>query len=545
MTTSSARKVVAQLNQHDQDHEWYPTTQPMLDVIKGDIDEDLMDNPSVLDCGAGDGRVLKALTNGDKYAIEKSSILIELLDKDIFIVGTEFREQVLFDKKTDLLFCNPPYSEYLEWVNKIIREANCGVIYFIIPTRWKTNTETHDLIKARKGKFEILDTQDFIDGDRGARANVDIVKITLRYTGRHSTSIKKDPFDLWFEDNFKLKLNKESSSKHSVYTSTREKVAENVQHELVTGGDLISTLEKLYQRDMDKALNTYKGLMEVDPEIMRELDIDIKSVKKALKLKIESLKDVYWKELFNNLDKVTSRLTAISREAMLKKLTDNTHVDFTAPNARAIIIWVIKNANSYFDQQLVQIIEKVTEKASIAVYKSNQRTIRDEEWRYSKTPEDLKEYGLDYRIVLKECGGLSGSTLYSDNVNGLGSRAANLMNDFCAIALNLGFDTYETQRASSFKWESNKGHDFEFLNHKTGEKNVLFHAKAFHNGNMHIKFNQLFIRRLNVQFGRLKGWVKSPKEAAEKMDISEEEASEVFAVTMKIESSQILKLGLM
>ena len=42
-----------------QDFEWYPTTPQMIDAVKKDFSGDF-DHPSILDCGAGDGRVLQA-----------------------------------------------------------------------------------------------------------------------------------------------------------------------------------------------------------------------------------------------------------------------------------------------------------------------------------------------------------------------------------------------------------------------------------------------------------------------------------------------------
>jgi len=92
-----------QLKENDQDFEWYPTTDEMIDAIfwaSGDAG-------SVLDVGAGDGRVLERLDkltrhraykkspdhshnyhgSIDKFAIEKAPIHIEAMPPDISIVG--------------------------------------------------------------------------------------------------------------------------------------------------------------------------------------------------------------------------------------------------------------------------------------------------------------------------------------------------------------------------------------------------------------------------------------------------------------------------
>lgn len=96
--TTSA--LVKQIKETDSDFQWYPTTNQILSSIKSDIDQlienlDLEQSPSILDCGAGDGRSLTFLTKGDKYAIEKSKPLITAMDSSIFVIGADFHQQTL------------------------------------------------------------------------------------------------------------------------------------------------------------------------------------------------------------------------------------------------------------------------------------------------------------------------------------------------------------------------------------------------------------------------------------------------------------------
>jgi len=43
-------------------------------------------------------------------------------------------------------------------------------------------------------------------------------------------------------------------------------------------------------------------------------------------------------------------------------------------------------------------------------------------------------------------------------------------------------------------------------------------VRAYMNGNLHIKFNQAFMLALNVEIGRLQGWIHNAQHAAEEMD---------------------------
>lgn len=70
MERCEMRAIVATLKEKDQDFEWYPTTNEILECVKidmvqhfGDFDGKLK-GVDVLDCGAGDGRVLEYLTGG-------------------------------------------------------------------------------------------------------------------------------------------------------------------------------------------------------------------------------------------------------------------------------------------------------------------------------------------------------------------------------------------------------------------------------------------------------------------------------------------------
>jgi len=544
MSKASTRQLVSVLKEQDQDFEWYPTTPEIIDCVKADYAEVFVhESPSILDCGAGDGRVLKALTDGRKYAIEKARPLLDALDKEIFVVGTEFYQQTLIDKKVDLVFSNPPYSDYDYWAAKILREANAGYVYLILPARWEASEEIQAAIKLREIDYEVIGETDFFDAERQARAVVHIIRLRLTFRGRYSTTRPKvDPFYLWFNDNFHIDIANEEPSKFDLERFHKSSLNERVQQALVKGDGIVSVLENLYQADLEKLITTYQSFCDIDPTLLRELDVNLEGVRGALASKIDNLKDRYWHELFNNLCTITDKLTAASRKAMLATLTAHTHVDFSSSNAHAIICWVVKNANEYFDSQLVSMVESMTEQANVITYQSNQRTFGKEEWRYCRRPEGLDCYQLDYRIVLERTGGISSSSYSSDQINGLCNSAAELVHDLCTIAGNLLFDIRDTERVSDFQWESNKKNVFHYMNHSTGELEILFDIRAFKNGNLHIRFNPRFICRLNVEFGRLKGWLKTPKEAMDELGVSAEDAVSSFGNNLKITVNNVLAL---
>jgi SAM-dependent methyltransferase len=520
MSTKLLQTVIDQ----EQDFEWYPTDSRMLKVVHRDIMKvfPVARGLSLLDCGAGNGKVFDVLTKldreanpdnervrllADKYAIEKSRPLIDAMPKDIFMVGVEFFENTLMDKKVDVVFSNPPYRQYTEFSEKIIAEANARIIYLIIPSRWKVNYRILNAIELRGAKYKVLDSFTFEKAEtRQARAKVDIVRVSLDHIDQDGslslhTGNKVDPFEAWFKEEFgDFTKEKEEPDyrKKATYAKTLKEKTENA---LVEGTGLIEALENLYEQEMDHLAKNYKSLSELDPDLLKVMDISLEAVREGLKQKIEGTKNVYWRELFSNLDKITNRLTQKSRREMLDTLFKHTHVDFNTSNVYAIVQWAIKNANQYFDDQLIQVYSQLIGKANIELYKSNQRILKDFDWGYLsiRVPKDLDRFKLDYRIVAHRTGGISNQW---DAINGLSPYATALIDDLVTIGNNLGFEC--EQKTQDYQWETGKKHLFSYRELKTGKEGTLFEVKAFLNGNLHFRMGQKFIRALNIEHGRLK-----------------------------------------
>lgn len=537
-----------------QDWEWYPTTQAMLDTIKSDMemlleDRNMPARPSVLDCGAGDGRALMSLTEGKRYAIEKSRPLITAMDRSIFVVGADFMAQQLVDKCCDVTFSNPPYSCYEAWTTKILSETRSGVVYMVIPRRWHNSQAIKEALELRNASFEVIGEDNFLGADRKARAVVEIVRFEFRSRRRHgfrdSISSDTDPFRIWFDQNIKITAPRDQGLRDS-FTGTPDLKAK-VQKELVSGSDIVSVLVNLYEKDMASLIGNYKKLELLDYELFEEMGVDLNSLREGLLQKVSALKNHHWRELFDNFKTVTSRLTHSARTEMLDTLMSRTDVDFNPDNCYAVAIWVVKNANTRLDDAIVELVETMTEKANISLYKSNQQTFGDEKWRYCRTPEDLARYKLEYRIVLERVGGIRVSDWEHERNehSGLTQRAYRFIQDVLTVANNIGFDTTQEPAPMATRyWVSREKQVFYFRDHKTGADVELMTVRAYQNGNLHIKFNQAFICRLNVEFGRLKGWLKDHFEAESELGVPAAEAEQAFGSNLKLGNRDLLAIGL-
>ena len=602
----SVNQLLREVKNAGEDYEWYPTTNEIIKALREDIFKTEKQNVpypsiSILDIGAGNGKVLSALKDMERedirlaeereasvdtlsisemYAIEKSQQLIGSIPDDIFVLGVDFWQQTLVDKKIDVLFSNPPYSEYSTWSEKIIKEGNSKYVYLVIPTRWKSDKRFNLAIEKREATVEVVGTYTFEDSeDRKARAEVDLLKITLIKTYSHysSSSPKVDPFELWFEETYSFK---EDASKDKTEYQKRKDQKEEFKKNLVGGASLIERLEELYLQEMTHLHTNYLSIASLDADLLKQLNVSKESMMEAMKLKIEGLKNLYWEELFDNLDTITSRLTSGSRKKLLEKLRGNTSVDFGVENAYAVVIWVIKTANKYYDSQLVSLYKDLSRPENIRLYKSNTRVIKDD-WRYLK--DNMTHYALDYRIVMHFHGLLDDGS-YTHRVNGLSELAVTMISDMTTVARNLGFSIDKGSRpeSSSMTWESQAKNNFYFCapanrELKIGKKtiqgkitdrvlqeegywqylidgmwmhennvripeDIFVEIKAFKNGNIHLKYNQKFMKALNIANARINKWVKSPKEASEEFDITEEEAMEYFDSNFKLTTSSVSNL---
>ena len=143
--------LLADLKKEGEDFEFYPTSNEVINVLKKDIGSmRFARSAKFLDIGAGNGKILDNFKDDFKcFGIEKSQILSTILQEEFVLLGTDFMEQTLLDKKMDVIYSNPPYSLYAQWSKKIIMESYSKLVYLLIPSRWVENKELLACIENR------------------------------------------------------------------------------------------------------------------------------------------------------------------------------------------------------------------------------------------------------------------------------------------------------------------------------------------------------------------------------------------------------------
>ena len=520
-----------------QDFEWYPTTNEILDAICSHIDNGdygCRHNQKVLDIGAGNGKALvyfrdKEIASEDGlYAIEISEPLRAVMDESIFVIGTNLFEQSLWDKAADITFCNPPYSAYGEWVAKVLRESVSERIYFVIPHRWKDDKKIQDALRDRgpKVKAKVIGSFNFANAERRARAEVDIVYVY------NPIREDNDPFDSFFHEYFGAVADKFDDTQIPTPDPEETKREEEAAQQKVVGGkNIIERLVTGYEDERQRIILAYEKIGDVDREILDELGINKDRLISTLRERVVNLKKKYWGLLFDNFDALTRRLTSKTRNAMMARLNSEMSVDFTVGNAYTVVIWAIKQVNKYVDDQLMEVFESLVGADSACAYKSNKKLFIDNYWRYSGEESRATHFYLDYRIVTERCGGLAvGDFVYGrERETGLSDRAYDMISDVLTVANNLGF----AHKGSGPHRSWSRGAEF-FHTHDDKE---LLKVRAFKNQNLHLFLNQDFMLALNVEYGRLRGWLSSPQDAAKELD--EPKAIALYDTNLKLGRSTV------
>jgi hypothetical protein len=515
-----------------EDFEWYPTTDRMIEVVSRRLDKTAR---SIMDIGAGDGRVLARLAERfentpELYAIEKSAVLIQAQPEGVIPVGTDLFEQNLACLPVDYIFCNPPYSEYEAWAGMVIESGHARKAFLILPQRWKDNEGITLSLKKRGAKARVLHSDDFYDGPRQARAVIDILEVSfpLKDEGGYWHKEVKDPFDIWFDEHISTFDQEEDVSGKTGYELEQQAMA-RVRH-LNTIEDLVGA----YREEYERMEANYRAIFQLDYALLKELGVNKETVREGIKVKMAGLKSNYWTVLFERLDAITNRLSTATKAKFTERLVGRVALAFTSSNAYAVVLWAIKNANKYFDEQTVALYRELSTFEGVMNYTSNLRTWGKSDWRYSRYDEDGQRpthYALDYRIVVVRWNAIGHGWDYPGD---LAKGAHELIADVVAVLYNLGFPS-GGPRSLDRKWYSGGWQNWYRLGEHSDE--ILFQAKAFKNGNLHFRFLPDAIKALNVEAGRLLGWLRSPADVVQELGYGEEEAARFFSCTKRLSSA--------
>lgn len=449
----SIQQLVNQLKNSNQDFEFYPTTNTMIDVINERLSKIVFDNDmqhlvdleknrrilNILDIGAGDGATLNKFHSYryeiNRFAIEKSSILRERWDNKILLMGTDFQQVSLTDKNMDIVFCNPPYSSYEEWAARIIREATCSAIYLILPKRWRNSRIIQRALNIRglseafsnidaleKGnhnhQMKSLGDFDFLEAEREARAKVEIVEILFNCNCYIITTHVKYScsFQEQFASYFKAEQLKFESAKNAFKSPVLDYFSSGRLHldnsPKTENNNVEESENSNSQADLfdmpepeEKPFSLLDLVQEYEQESIR-ITQTFKSIS-TLSPDLCALLDIDVNVCSRKLLDRLRELKKVYWEAVLfyykpiqERLLSSykqkllgvlmmSNLDFTLDNIYATTIRVIQNSSKYIDDQMLDMFDKLANKNNIKSYKSNEKLFSQNKFRYMGTDDDF------------------------------------------------------------------------------------------------------------------------------------------------------------
>lgn len=354
----------------------------------------------------------------------------------------------------------------------------------------------------------------------------------LKNEGYRTRDEIKDPFDIWFDLNISTFEAEEKDDYHAQEERERQELARlrqlNTIAEMVDG----------YHDEHARMEENYRAIFRLDYALLKELGVNKEAVRDGIKKKMAGLKSKYWTLLFERLDTITDRLSTATKKKFLEKLTGRVALAFTVNNAYAVVLWAIKNANAYFGEQVTQLFRDLSTFDGVMNYKSNQRTWGKFGWRHRA--EEFSHYALDYRIVVEHS-----RAIYSNETFGAYEYPGNLYKgcheriaDVIAVLYNLSWPA-RGPKSYDRAWTSGAWENW----YQPNSAAILFQVKGFKNGNLHFRFMPDAIKAINVEAGRLLGWLRSHKDVETELGYTPAEAKRFYFSTKLIEPSSIKLLA--
>jgi len=560
----STSKKIAILKNANEDFEWYPTTDEIMAAMKKDIFSyfrthqrdyvttredkieiktsyydyekqrdikgEFIELESFLDIGAGDGRVLDCLNESQgsslckKYGIEIARAQADdLICRGVFIIGRNFWDVTLNDQYYALIYSNPPFSDYERWACKILYESNFCVLYLVMPKRW---TESKLIQKELKNRYEytIVGEFDFSKADREARGKVHLVRINAEWKQEKECGVNSKGKKVYSSTQYQNSVENAFERWVKDYIATFEgdnedfnEWREKEQQAIALKHTPIDQLVIDYEAEKENLGAAFKAIGKLNPEIIKLMGQDKKSMLEIIRKSISSLKSKYWRAAFEKLDPVKSRMIRKTKDNIFGNIQEFKTLDFNADNIYSIIIWIVNNCNIGILDQIGEVFDALTDKDFIEEYKSNRHWTKST-WRHTQNDYKYKnlparwKLGLDYRIVVE--------TMAYDRYSH--QARYTIVDDFIIICSNLGFpiDPYDTpdytDNRTEQKFHTVDGELAFTMRYYTGNKNA------------HLKINKKLLMKFNIEVAKIRKWMSDPDDVVEEYGIPKDEATRLW-----------------
>ena len=552
---ASAAKKIDALRVAGEDFEWYPTTPEIIEAMRKDLwaylqthenersynarrEEELeiktsrdewdekrqkykekrhLAIGSFLDIGAGDGRVLDAFDARKKYGIEIARAQADdLIGRGVFIMGRNYWDCSLSEQYFSLVFSNPPFSKFEAWVRKILYECNFCVLYLVMPVRW----ENKPLIAKELERYEatVVGEFDFSEASRKARGRVNLVRVNAPWVRVEGTTSKGQKYrytthQQTVEDAFERFVREHIADFEEKPQRDWEEEREQA---LALKETPIAHLLGCYEREKETLGKAFRAIGNLEPEIIKLMGQDKKSMLEIIRQAIGGLKSKYWRAAFDKLEPVQTRMTKKTRQRIFDNIREFRTMDFNTDNVYSIVIWIINNTNVGILDQIGDVLDKMTSKENIEGYKSNRHWTKGtwrnagDSWKFRELPERWK-LGLDYRIVVSGYA-YSGGTVIKHTI----------VDDFIIICRNLGFPIADncvpdySIHSQEQKFWTEDGKLAFTMRYYTGNQNA------------HLKISKKLLMKFNVEVAKIRKWMSDPDDVAEEYDVPKDEAARLW-----------------
>lgn len=578
--------IINTLKANGQDYEFYPTPKSLAPLIAGEIESanPWLDNvnysdiprTTVLDVCAGDGSFILALHDelmNTKRArqvtlqgIELSPILRDKWQGKIVPVGSNFYGIKV--PTAPVVFCNPPFSKYVGFTKKVLKDSTFNIAIFILPRGWRSNQELQSFLRSNDHRHTVIKTFDFKEHCERAIRSQTICDV-LVFHGKYSGD---------FERTRKEALKKQVAE---IFDAEAEKGV--MQTDLPTNFSL-PDISKMYEKEKESRFELFKMLSSnnyaytksitgVDDKYARENLLDMFSDAYV------ALQRKYWGMVIKKLSVMGGLLTYENEQSLITDFAKS--IDFNIETISLFLEWLTSNFQTVMDDQFIMGYKSLMNPANSVRYKNNQSLFKDGNWTTNEKGK-YKSF-LKKKVILEISNHYDafGFTLISyEAKQQLTSLLINLSAVFgywiaptlydspnfkCNICdLKQHIKPSETSPLNDdAKLKIAKAlQDFEdeprpygksipiYGITKEGNADLLMYLIIYKKGTLHVKLSKDFALKLNVKYGTINGWITNPDDAKSefvnangKKEYSDKEVDQCFTSQQMIKApNELLRL---
>lgn len=316
----------------------------------------------------------------------------------------------------------------------------------------------------------------------------------------------------------------------AVYDSSEHGLKKLTSSEIVATAKNIFEMEKLYKSERKSIIDCFKQLDTISTTAIYEIGITREDLERQLEEKLQSLNHRFWNALFQNVFDAEGQFALKAKQIAMDQVfgRDDSalkNMPFSAENAKFFTNRLYELLDQRSSGDFIELIKCAISPMNVTPYTSNPinlDTVKWEDDEYWVTEEDREALGccrFNKKIVSTQLFGRRvGYSEYDIRGSQVSRDINNILLDTATLAQQVGITDLDTESMGDS--QASLRNRIDVLSTNGNSKNPVFSTTLYKNGKLHLTLSDEFALRLNIVFGKSKGWLSDAKQAYKELDIT-------------------------